>query len=128
MPPRAKSSSGRSDKSVSSGGATLGFEAKFRQATAEYKHVVLGLILLNYISDAFEAKRAELDAVRPKAEGPDPGLSGKIADPFSDEFEDSELGEIPNGSKVGILGGVHSLARLRDGLLGELISRGTAAI
>jgi type I restriction-modification system DNA methylase subunit len=36
---------------------------------AEYKHVVLGLIFLKYISDAFEAKHAELDAQR--AEGAD---------------------------------------------------------
>ena len=28
---------------------------------AEYKHVVLGLIFLKYISDAFEAKHAELE-------------------------------------------------------------------
>ncbi|MBK8166604.1 MAG: SAM-dependent DNA methyltransferase [bacterium] len=49
--------------------ANLGFEAKLWQAAdalrnnmdaAEYKHVVLGLIFLKYISDAFEAKRAEL--------------------------------------------------------------------
>jgi type I restriction enzyme M protein len=37
---------------------------------AEYKHVVLGLIFLKYISDAFEAKHAEL--VTQKAEGADP--------------------------------------------------------
>ena len=37
---------------------------------AEYKHVVLGLIFLKYISDAFEAKHAALDAAR--AEGADP--------------------------------------------------------
>ena len=37
---------------------------------AEYKHVVLGLIFLKYISDAFEAKHAELDALR--GEGADP--------------------------------------------------------
>ena len=46
-------------------GATLGFEAKLYQAAdklrnnldaAEYKHVVLGLIFLKYISDAFEEK------------------------------------------------------------------------
>src|SRR6266851_5432230 len=37
---------------------------------AEYKHVVLGLIFLKYISDAFEAKHAELDAE--KAQGADP--------------------------------------------------------
>src|SRR6266849_5732681 len=37
---------------------------------AEYKHVVLGLIFLKYISDAFEAKHAELKAQR--AQGADP--------------------------------------------------------
>ncbi len=59
--------------------ANLGFEAKLWQAAdalrnnmdaAEYKHVVLGLIFLKYISDAFEAKHAELDAER--ANGADP--------------------------------------------------------
>src|SRR5512136_2829003 len=37
---------------------------------AEYKHVVLGLIFLKYISDAFEAKHDELEAQ--KKEGADP--------------------------------------------------------
>jgi len=37
---------------------------------AEYKHVVLGLIFLKYISDAFEAKHAELEAQ--KKDGADP--------------------------------------------------------
>jgi len=37
---------------------------------AEYKHVVLGLIFLKYISDAFEAKHAKLTAQ--KDEGADP--------------------------------------------------------
>jgi len=37
---------------------------------AEYKHVVLGLIFLKYISDAFEAKHTALDAQR--ADGADP--------------------------------------------------------
>jgi type I restriction enzyme M protein len=51
--------------------ANLGFEAKLWQAAdalrnnmdaAEYKHVVLGLIFLKYISDAFEAHRAYLES------------------------------------------------------------------
>ncbi len=59
--------------------ATIGFEAKLWAAAdalrnnmdaAEYKHVVLGLIFLKYISDAFEAKHAELDA--DKKSGADP--------------------------------------------------------
>src|SRR5581483_6860242 len=37
---------------------------------AEYKHVVLGLIFLKYISDALEPKHAELDAQH--AQGADP--------------------------------------------------------
>jgi type I restriction enzyme M protein len=37
---------------------------------AEYKHVVLGLIFLKYISDAFEAKHAELEGQR--SQGADP--------------------------------------------------------
>ena len=59
--------------------ANLGFEAKLWAAAdalrnnmdaAEYKHVVLGLIFLKYISDAFEAKHAELEAQ--KKDGADP--------------------------------------------------------
>jgi type I restriction enzyme M protein len=59
--------------------ANLGFEAKLWAAAdamrnnmdaAEYKHVVLGLIFLKYISDAFEAKHAEL--IAQKAQGADP--------------------------------------------------------
>ncbi len=52
-------------------GANLGFEEKLWQAAdklrgnmdaAEYKHVVLGLMFLKYISDAFEEKYADLKA------------------------------------------------------------------
>jgi type I restriction enzyme M protein len=66
-------------KTEKSNGATLGFEAKLWAAAdalrnnmdaAEYKHVVLGLIFLKYISDAFEAKHTELTAQ--KAQGADP--------------------------------------------------------
>jgi type I restriction enzyme M protein len=61
-------------------GANLGFEAKLWAAAdalrnnmdaAEYKHVVLGLIFLKYISDAFEAKHAELDAQRKQGADPE---------------------------------------------------------
>src|SRR6266550_8323916 len=60
-------------------GAKLGFEANLWRAAdalrsnmdaAEYKHVVLGLIFLKYISDAFEEQHAKLDAE--KAQGADP--------------------------------------------------------
>jgi type I restriction enzyme M protein len=58
-----------------------GFEAKLWAAAdalrnnmdaAEYKYVVLGMIFLKYISDAFEAKHAELEAQ--KVQGADPEL------------------------------------------------------
>jgi len=51
--------------------ASIGFEAKLWLAAdklrnnmdaAEYKHVVLGLIFLKYISDTFEEHRAKLAA------------------------------------------------------------------
>src|SRR5450432_2471225 len=71
--PRARSSSSNST-------ANLGFEAKLWLAAdklrsnmdaAEYKHVVLGLIFLKYISDAFEEKHAELVADRKSGADPE---------------------------------------------------------
>jgi type I restriction enzyme M protein len=56
-------------KNTQNNGANLGFEATLWQAAdklrnnldaAEYKHVVLGLIFLKYISDAFEERRQQL--------------------------------------------------------------------
>jgi len=72
-------------RSSKSNGATLGFEAKLWQAAdllrnnldaAQYKHVVLGLIFLKYISDAFEERRA--------------GLARLCDDPSSDYFTKSD--------------------------------------
>ncbi|MDI9371742.1 MAG: class I SAM-dependent DNA methyltransferase, partial [Verrucomicrobiota bacterium] len=60
--------------------ANLGFECKLWRAAdamrsnmdaAEYKHVVLGLIFLKYISDAFEEQHAKLDADRAKGADPE---------------------------------------------------------
>jgi len=60
-------------------GANLGFESELWRAAdalrsnmdaAEYKHVVLGLIFLKYISDAFEEQHARLEA--DKVKGADP--------------------------------------------------------
>jgi type I restriction enzyme M protein len=61
-------------------GANLGFEADLWKAAdalrsnmdaAEYKHVVLGLIFLKYISDAFEEQHAKLDADRKSGADPE---------------------------------------------------------
>ncbi|HYI03223.1 N-6 DNA methylase [Hyalangium sp.] len=65
--PAEKPKAGRAK--VSKNGGDLGFEATLWLAAdklrnnmdaAEYKHVVLGLIFLKYISDAFEERRAQL--------------------------------------------------------------------
>ncbi|HUT53074.1 MAG TPA: class I SAM-dependent DNA methyltransferase [bacterium] len=65
-----------------SNGANLGFEKELWQLAdalrsnmdaAEYKHVVLGLIFLKYISDAFEEQHARLEAaVKQGADPEDP--------------------------------------------------------
>lgn len=69
----------RGSRTKKTTGPELGYEAQLwkmadalrnNMDAAEYKHVVLGLIFLKYISDAFEAKHAELQAKR--AEGADP--------------------------------------------------------
>ncbi len=71
-------------------GANLGFEETLWQAadkmrghmdSAEYKHVVLGLIFLKYISDAFEERRSQLEE-----ETTDPANELYVIDP-EDRFE-----------------------------------------
>src|SRR5688572_17271009 len=82
--------------------ATLGFEAKLWEAAdalrnnmdaAEYKHVVLGLIFLKYVSDAFEAKRVDLEAE--KSHGADP------EDP--DEYRAAGIFWVPKEARWGHL-------------------------
>ena len=45
----------------------------------------------------FKSWFVDLDPVRAKCEGRDPGLPKHLADLFPDSFEESELGEIPRG-------------------------------
>ena len=65
-------------------GVTTGYEAQLWQMAdalrgsmdaAEYKHVVLGLIFLKYISDAFEEAYARLDAERDQGADPKTPMS-----------------------------------------------------
>ena len=60
---------------------------------AEYKHVVLGLIFLKYISDAFEAKYAELNSL--VADGADP------EDP--DEYRAENIFWVPKEARWAVL-------------------------
>ena len=71
---------------IASNGGPLGFEAKLWAAAdalrnnmdaAEYKHVVLGLIFLKYISDAFEEQHARL--TEEKSKGADPRRPRRVS-------------------------------------------------
>ena len=92
-------------------GATLGFEAKLWVAAdalrknmdaAEYRHVVLGLIFLKYISDAFEAKHAEdnpsLEGVLPK-DYARPGLDKQRLGQLINLVSDIALGDPAHRAK-----------------------------
>src|SRR3954464_3965636 len=88
----------KSERGTDGSGANLGFEAKLWAAAdalrnnmdaAEYKHVVLGLIFLKYISDAFEAKHEDLEAQ--KDQGADP------EDP--DEYRASSIFWVPKEAR-----------------------------
>lgn len=85
-PPKAAASEAAPDakkastKNGSTSDAVVGFEEKLWQMAdklrnnmdaAEYKHVVLGLIFLKYISDAFEEKYAALTADRKSGADPE---------------------------------------------------------
>ena len=98
-PAKPKSSS---QKPMSNNNASLGFEQELWKAAdllrnnmdpAEYKHVVLGLLFLKYIEDAFEERRTELACAvsDPKSEyyvedeaDREPEIAGLLEDP--DEY------------------------------------------
>lgn len=74
-----KKAAPRSKSAKAGSAATVGYEVQLWQMAdalrgsmdaAEYKHVVLGLIFLKYISDAFEEHHAKL--VADKEAGADP--------------------------------------------------------
>jgi type I restriction enzyme M protein len=102
--------------------AQLGFEAKLWAAAdalrnnmdaAEYKHVVLGLIFLKYISDAFEAKHAEL--VAQAAQGAD------AEDP--DEYRAENIFWVPQEARW-----AHLKANAPQPTIGKLVDDAMTAI
>ena len=149
---RSKESERRSETSrAPAGGATLGFETTLWQAAdklrnnmdaAEYKHVVLGLIFLKYISDAFEEKHAALDADKKggaDAEDPDENraenifwvpkearwshLQGKAKQPTIGKLLDDAMTAIErdNPTLKGVLPRDYARPALDKQRLGELI-------
>ena len=103
-------------------GANLGFETELWRAAdalrsnmdaAEYKHVVLGLIFLKYISDAFEEHRIKLEADR--SEGADP------EDP--DEYRAVNIFWVPKEARWS-----HLKANARQPTIGKLVDDAMLAI
>jgi len=102
--------------------ATIGFESQLWQAAdalrsnmdaAEYKHVVLGLIFLKYISDAFEEYHARLTAE--VAQGADP------EDP--DEYRAVNIFWVPQEARWSYL-----LANARQPTIGKTVDDAMLAI
>jgi len=118
MSPRPRSTK----PSPSKNGATIGYEAQLWQMAdalrgsmdaAEYKHVVLGLIFLKYISDAFEERHAVL--VGEMAEGADP------EDP--DEYRSQNIFWVPREARWTLL-----KAQAKQPTIGQLVDDAMAAI
>ncbi|MDW7760677.1 MAG: class I SAM-dependent DNA methyltransferase [Acidobacteriota bacterium] len=119
--PRISSSSSTSP-SRSSSSATVGYEAELWKMAdalrgsmdaAEYKHVVLGLLFLKYISDAFEEQHARL--VAEQAEGADP------EDP--DEYRALSIFWVPPEARW-----AHLQSRARQPEIGRLVDDAMAGI
>ena len=100
--------------------ATLGFESKLWEAAnalrgsmdaAEYKHVVLGLIFLKYISDAFEEHRKKLLA-EPYANPEDP-----------DEYQAENIFWVPPEARWSEL-----QKNARQPTIGQLVDRAMKAV
>ena len=103
-------------------GANVGYEAQLWQMAdalrgsmdaAEYKHVVLGLIFLKYISDAFEEQHAKL--VAEKASGADP------EDP--DEYRAHNIFWVPPEARW-----AHLKAQAKQPTIGQLVDDAMAGI
>jgi type I restriction enzyme M protein len=112
----------KSDAASRNGGATVGYEAQLWQMAdalrgsmdaAEYKHVVLGLIFLKYISDAFEERHELLKAE--KAQGADP------EDP--DEYRAQNVFWVPPEARW-----PHLKAQARQATIGQLVDDAMAGI
>ncbi len=113
--------SGKDSKNSS---ATLGFEAKLWLAAdklrnnmdaAEYKHVVLGLIFLKYISDAFEEMRSKLLAGKGDYKGSDPE--------DADEYKAENVFWVPKEARWS-----HLQANAKQANIGKLVDDAMVAI
>jgi type I restriction enzyme M protein len=118
----ARNAKAKAEKSTNGSGASLGFEQKLWQAAdklrnnldaAEYKHVVLGLIFLKYISDAFEEKHAALEAERKSGADPE--------DP--DEYRAENIFWVPKEARWS-----HLQGKAKQPTIGKLVDDAMVAI
>jgi type I restriction enzyme M protein len=112
----------KNDQKKKNNGANVGYEAELWQMAdalrgsmdaAEYKHVVLGLIFLKYISDAFEEQHGKLQAEL--AQGADP------EDP--DEYRALSIFWVPPEARWS-----HLKAQAKQPTIGELVDDAMAGI
>ncbi len=115
---KRKNNTGKSDATS----ANLGFEAQLwatanalrgSMDAAEYKHVVLGLIFLKYVSDAFEAHRAKLESQRDQGADPE--------DP--DEYRADNIFWVPPEARW-----AHLQKSARQPDIGQLVDDAMAAV
>lgn len=119
---RGASASASATTSAKTSDALVGFEAKLwlmadklrnNMDAAEYKHVVLGLIFLKYVSDAFEAKHAELEAELDAGADPE--------DP--DEYRAENIFWVPKDARWS-----HLQAKAKQPDIGKLVDDAMVAI
>jgi type I restriction enzyme M protein len=112
----------RAAKKGAQGVGELGFEATLWAAAdklrnnmdaAEYKHVVLGLIFLKYVSDAFDERHAALEAQR--TEGADPE--------DSDEYRAENVFWVPKAARWG-----HLQAKAKQPDIGKILDDAMVAV
>src|SRR4026209_2772264 len=108
--------------SKSTNGATVGYEQQLWQMAdalrgsmdaAEYKHVVLGLLFLKYISDAFEEQHARLEGER--------SLGADPEDP--DEYRALKIFWVPKEARWS-----HLKANAKQATIGQLVDDAMIAI
>jgi len=103
-------------------GSDLGFEATLFQAAdklrnnldaAEYKHVVLGLVFLKYISDAFDELHAKLEAERGEGANPEE----------RDEYEAKRVFWVPKEARWPLI-----QANAKQARIGQILDDAMSAI
>ena len=119
---KARRKAGSRKKPTKNDGATVGYEAELwlmadalrgSMDAAEYKHVVLGLIFLKYISDAFEEAHARLEAEKDKGADPE--------DP--DEYRAQNIFWVPPEARWG-----HLKNQAKQPTIGQLVDEAMDAI